>query len=201
MRRLARIIVWVCVSAFALLITVSMAAWAQAWLVKMRASDLLRIAENVNVGQSSLSEVEKEAQPFSDYRGAIEKLENGDEYRSFIFDNDLLSKFWLSTYRRFTVRFVFHDGVLIEKSAEASVEGDCRIGVTERVASAAQAGLPKHFSTIPPDFDQPVAVASIIDEATYDQSLRKKDWGFDLNYLSSVRRCRDARKILPAVSR
>jgi hypothetical protein len=199
MNRTVSTLRWIAVGVVALIAAVVLMTWAQVGFTRGRAFSLLKTVDKLTVGKTTFFEAQREVEPFLADNVVHEKNGAGEDYQSFIFDNMRLSELRLSTYRRFTVRFLFRDGILIEKRAQAFVDDDCTVTMTERIRDYPE--VPSHFSTIPSGYDQPVNVARIDDTDAYDEHLRAADWDFDLGYLTSAWRCRDARKILPPIGR
>ena len=202
-KRTATVLISVTILIFFTLSLVVATAYTEARSAKKQVSNLLVIVAKVGVGKTPISGAQEELRSFSNVLGSKTRNGEGDDYRAYVFDNARLARLHLSKYRRFVVRLTYHDGLLIEKVAEASVEGDCRVAVTERFrqSTATESEQPNHFNTVPTNFDHPVAVATIIDDDLYDETSKRQDWQFNLDYLTSVSGCRDARTILPSILR
>lgn len=207
MKSVVKSLIWLGGGVIFLLACLSAVAFFQATSEARKADQLLAIVTRLAVGKTTESEAFEDVQHFLPGPGRQAKDEAQGDYRSFIFDNINLSRLGYSQYRRFTVRLRFKGQVLVEKSAEFSVEYGCRVEVVERstqdpiTSQGPDPSHQSHYSTAPAGVDQPVAIATIIDDSSYTESLRKADWTFNLRYLAHFGGCNDARAVLPALSR
>lgn len=202
MRPIMNVLVWTGAVVLFVVVCAVGIAFMQTYRTARRAEELLRIATKIQVGRATESATANVFQQFASASGQPEAEGNGDEYRSFIFDNRSVFRLMISKYRRFTIRFRFKNGILDEKGAEFRVDEDCRLEVIERAPPQdAASDYRNHFSTVPAGYGRPIVLATIIDDSSYPELLREADWAFNLRHLADLGGCRDARPILPILAK
>ena len=196
-----KIVLFICLSGLTLLLGVLAIAVSAAYLDRRQAERLLVAFSEISVGSTDISSALRVTGSFQPHRS--EGTVSGFAEWVFHYDNRILFKIGLAPYTSVEARLVFKDGVVQEKGVTVFVASGFAAQVTERKRGF---GLPNgiatsedrpHYVGFNRNSDTSFRHITVSDDDSYSEKERSVDWVINLDCLTRLGGCRDARSILP----
>ena len=206
MNTVTKIVLRAASALIAMALVICLGAVAHAYHERTQAERFLAVLQKIQVGTTDRATVIRMTSPFSSHR---EEYVRDEPQLEFLFYNEWLSRLKLATPAEFRANVTFKDGVVGSKQAWEAVNASgaaARVrerkrgfGYADRIAPGDR---PNHFVRWEDHWPQiaPEKVRRILieDDDTYPESLRQKDWAFDLSCMTRLGSgCWDAHFMLP----